>query len=46
MPMLDSKVDRKSADFGANAAVMRALVEELRARQTKSALGGGEAARA
>jgi 3-methylcrotonyl-CoA carboxylase beta subunit len=44
--MLDSKVDRKSADFGANAAVMRALVEELRARQTKSALGGGEAARA
>jgi 3-methylcrotonyl-CoA carboxylase beta subunit len=44
--MLDSKVDRKSADFGANAAAMRALVEELRARQAQSALGGGEAARA
>src|SRR5690348_11661790 len=46
MPMLDSKVDRKSADFAANAAAMRALVDELRARQARSALGGGEAARA
>jgi 3-methylcrotonyl-CoA carboxylase beta subunit len=44
--MLDSKVDRKSAEFGANAAAMRALVDELRARQAKSALGGGDAARA
>jgi 3-methylcrotonyl-CoA carboxylase beta subunit len=44
--MLDSKVDRKSAEFGANAAAMQALVDELRARQARNALGGGEAARA
>src|SRR6187399_31195 len=46
MPVLESKVDRKSAEFAANSAVMRALVEELRARTAKIALGGGEAARA
>ena len=46
MPGLDSKVDRKSAEFAANAAAMRALVEELRARQARVAAGGGEAARA
>jgi 3-methylcrotonyl-CoA carboxylase beta subunit len=46
MPMLESKVDRRSAEFAANEAAMRGLVEELRARQAKIALGGGEAARA
>src|SRR6187399_167004 len=46
MPSLDSKVDRKSAEFAANEAAMRALVAELRSRQTKIAAGGGEAARA
>src|SRR6187399_2393310 len=46
MPVLESKVDRKSAEFAANSAVMRALVEELRARTAKIALGGGDAARA
>ena len=46
MPVLETKVDRKSAEFAANAAALRALVEELRARQARSALGGGEAARA
>ena len=46
MPLLESKVDRKSAEFAANEAAMRALVAELRARQAKSALGGGDAARA
>jgi 3-methylcrotonyl-CoA carboxylase beta subunit len=46
MPLLESKVDRKSPEFAANAAAMRALVEELRARQSRVALGGGEAARA
>ncbi len=46
MPPLDSKVDRKSAEFSANAAAMRALVEELRARHLKVSAGGGEAARA
>lgn len=46
MPVLESKVDRKSAEFGANSAALRALVDELRARQARVALGGGEAARA
>jgi len=46
MPLLESKVDRKSADFAASEAVMRALVDELRARQARVALGGGDAARA
>src|SRR5688500_3329911 len=46
MPLLESKVDRKSAEFIANEAGMRALVAELRTRQARAALGGGEAARA
>ncbi len=46
MPALETKVDRKSAEFGANQSVMRGLVEELRSRQARTALGGGEAARA
>jgi len=46
MPPLESKVDRKSAEFAANEAAMRALVSELRGRQAKIASGGGEAARA
>src|SRR4051812_7152787 len=46
MPVLETKVDRKSADFQANDAALRALVTELRERQAKVALGGGEAARA
>jgi len=46
MPLLESKVDRKSAEFAVNEAAMRALVGELKARQAKIALGGGEAARA
>jgi 3-methylcrotonyl-CoA carboxylase beta subunit len=46
MPLLESKVDRKSAEFAANDAALRALVAELRTRQARVALGGGEAARA
>src|SRR6187200_1164004 len=46
MPLLESKVDRKSAEFAANGAAMRELVAGLKARQAKSALGGGDAARA
>jgi 3-methylcrotonyl-CoA carboxylase beta subunit len=46
MPLLESKVDRKSADFAVNEAAMRALVEELRARHARIAVGGGDAARA
>jgi 3-methylcrotonyl-CoA carboxylase beta subunit len=44
--MLISKVDRKSAEFAANADAMRALVAELHARQARAAAGGGAAARA
>ena len=46
MPVLETKVDRKSADFGANAQALRALAAELRERQARVALGGGDAARA
>jgi 3-methylcrotonyl-CoA carboxylase beta subunit len=46
MPILESKVDRKSAEFQANEAAQRPLVAELRERQARVALGGGEAARA
>jgi 3-methylcrotonyl-CoA carboxylase beta subunit len=46
MPVLESKVDRKNPEFAANAAAMRALVEELKVRQAQVASGGGEAARA
>ncbi|MBC8025504.1 MAG: methylcrotonoyl-CoA carboxylase, partial [Steroidobacteraceae bacterium] len=46
MPIVESKVDRKSAEFAANEAAMRALVADLAARQAKTALGGGDAARA
>jgi 3-methylcrotonyl-CoA carboxylase beta subunit len=46
MPVIETKVDRKSAEYAANDASMRALVAELKARQAKAALGGGEAARA
>jgi 3-methylcrotonyl-CoA carboxylase beta subunit len=46
MPILETKVDRKSADFQANETALRGLVAELRERQAKVALGGGEAARA
>jgi 3-methylcrotonyl-CoA carboxylase beta subunit len=46
MPVLESKVDRKSAEFAANQAAMNGLVAELRDRQVQAGLGGGEAARA
>jgi 3-methylcrotonyl-CoA carboxylase beta subunit len=46
MPVLETKVDRTSAEFAANSAAMRALVQELRSRQARVALGGGESARA
>jgi len=46
MPILETKVDRKSAEFTANAQALRSLAAELRERQAKVALGGGEAARA
>ncbi|WP_342618913.1 carboxyl transferase domain-containing protein [Rhodoferax sp. GW822-FHT02A01] len=46
MPVLESKLNPRSADFQANAAAMRALVEDLNRQIDKAAMGGGEAARA
>jgi 3-methylcrotonyl-CoA carboxylase beta subunit len=46
MQALDSRIDPRSEEFKANAAAMRALVEDLRAQAAQAAQGGGEAARA
>ncbi|WP_293661089.1 carboxyl transferase domain-containing protein [Rhodoferax sp. OV413] len=46
MPVLESKLNPRSADFAANAAAMRALVDDLRAKLEVVAQGGGDAARA
>ena len=43
---LGSIVDPTSKEFKANAAAMRALVEELRRRRAEAAEGGSEKARA
>jgi len=46
LAVLASKIDPRSADFLANAAALRAQVDELRARLAKIAQGGGEGPRA
>ncbi|MDP2263529.1 MAG: carboxyl transferase domain-containing protein, partial [Hydrogenophaga sp.] len=46
MPALDTKLNARSADFQANAAAMRAVVDDLKAQIDKATFGGGEAARA
>ena len=46
MPVLDSQLNSRSADFLANASAMQTLVTDLNARLEQVALGGGEAARA
>jgi 3-methylcrotonyl-CoA carboxylase beta subunit len=46
MPVLETKLNARSAEFQANAAAMRALVTDLQVQLAKSAAGGGEAARA
>jgi 3-methylcrotonyl-CoA carboxylase beta subunit len=46
MPILETQLNARSADFQANAAAMRAVVDDLKARIEEVALGGGEAARA
>ena len=46
MPVLDTKLNARSADFVANAAAMQALVDDLNAKVNQAALGGGHAARA
>jgi len=46
MPTLASKLNARSEEFKANAAAMRALVDDLNANLEKIALGGGEGPRA
>ncbi|WP_309683591.1 carboxyl transferase domain-containing protein [Polaromonas sp.] len=46
MSLLETKLNARSADFQANAAAMRALVDDLHQQLAKAAAGGGEAARA
>ncbi|MDB5870328.1 MAG: Propionyl-CoA carboxylase [Polaromonas sp.] len=46
MTTLDTKLNARSADFQANAAAMRTLVDDLHVQLAKAAAGGGEAARA
>ncbi len=45
MPILETKLNARSADFQANAQAMRALVADLNAQTDKAAMGGGEVAR-
>jgi 3-methylcrotonyl-CoA carboxylase beta subunit len=46
MPVLETHLNARSADFLANAAAMRTVVDDLRARIALAQLGGGDAARA
>jgi 3-methylcrotonyl-CoA carboxylase beta subunit len=45
MPILESRLSPSSAEFQANASAMKALVDDLRAKVTELARGGGEVAR-
>jgi 3-methylcrotonyl-CoA carboxylase beta subunit len=46
MTILETKLNARSADFQANAAAMKAVVDDLKAQVEKATLGGGDAARA
>ncbi len=46
MTTITSQLNARSADFQANAAAMRVVVDDLKAQIEKATLGGGEAARA
>ncbi len=45
MPVIETKLIARSADFVANAAAMRALTDDLKQKLKQVQLGGGEAAR-
>ena len=45
MTVLHSDIDPRSAEFAANAAAMRALVDDLRERVAEVGQGGGKTAR-
>ena len=46
MSVIKSGINTRSADFQSNAAAMRGLVGDLRAKAAEVSLGGGESARA
>ena len=46
MPVLETQLNARSAEFQGNAAALRAVVEDLKAKLAQAALGGGDAARA
>src|SRR5476651_564112 len=46
MAIIESALDPRSAEFGANRQAMEALVTDLRTKLAAAALGGGETARA
>ena len=46
MPVLETKLNARSADFQANAAALRTQVQALQEQVAKVAAGGGEVARA
>ena len=46
MPVLETQLNVRSADFAVNQAAMRGLVDDLNAQVRQVELGGGEAARA
>jgi 3-methylcrotonyl-CoA carboxylase beta subunit len=46
MPVLETQLNARSADFQANAAAMRTVVTDLRQRIAQAQLGGGDATRA
>ena len=46
MPVIESKIDSRSAEFQANAGQLRGLVDDLNAQLAQAALGGGDKARA
>ncbi len=46
MTILETKLNARSAEFQANAAAMRLVVDDLKAKVAQTAFGGGDAARA
>ena len=45
MPIIESKLSPRAADFQANADKMRSIVADLKAKVARAALGGGDKAR-
>jgi len=46
MPAIESHIDTRSPEFQANAAQLRATVDDLKIQMAQAALGGGDKARA